>query len=66
MICFSPFAMGDYLADPDGSLGAMVEEVEKLGQIGVDWLCLTVPGSTRPEVLERAAELGEALGLGPA
>ncbi len=66
VICFSPFTMGDYLADPGGSLGAMVEEVEQLGQIGVDWLCLTVPGSTRSEVLERAAELGQSLGLAPA
>lgn len=62
-VCFSPFSMGDYLVSPQSELDALVEEVRELREMGVDWLCLTVPGKTRSEVLEHAQHLSAALGL---
>ena len=53
-----------YLADPDGSLVPMVEEVAHLSELGVDWLALTVPGLGRSEVIERAEALSAALAAG--
>lgn len=64
-VCFSPFSMGDYLVAPQSGLEPLVREVRELGELGVDWLCLTVPGDTRPEVLELAGQLAEALELEP-
>jgi probable F420-dependent oxidoreductase len=64
-VCFAPFGTSRYLRDPEGSLARLVEEVEGLGAMGVDWVCLQVPGLGRAEVVQRAGELGEALGLRP-
>lgn len=61
--CFVPFSLGAYLEDPDAGIAAMVEEVAELEASGIDWVALSVPGSTRPEVLERTGQLAEALGL---
>lgn len=63
-ICFVPFSLGAYLADPVGSLPALVEEVEALAAIGVHWVALSVPGLTRGEVRDRAAALAAGLRLG--
>ena len=60
-VCFSPLSMGDYLADPEGSLAPMVEEVAVLRSLGVDWLALTVPGLSRSEVTARAEALSAAM-----
>lgn len=62
--CFVPFGLPDYLADPDGRLGALCDEVAELSDLGVDWVSLMVPGATRNEVIDRAGELAAALGLG--
>ncbi|MCP4436287.1 MAG: TIGR03619 family F420-dependent LLM class oxidoreductase [Actinomycetia bacterium] len=59
-ICFSPFALGDYLRDPD-ALAPMAEEAAQLWDRGVDWLALSVPGLGRSEVVERAEALADAL-----
>lgn len=62
--CFVPFSLPTYLADPVGGLAPMVEEVAELSAMGVDWVALMVPGSTRGEVTEHASALAAALGLG--
>ena len=62
-ICFVPFGLADYLADPVGRLGALTEEIAALGEIGVDWVALMAPGNTRAELLDSAAALAGALGL---
>jgi probable F420-dependent oxidoreductase len=62
-ICFVPFGLSGYLADPDGGLAPLVAEVSELRELGVDWVSLSVPGSSRSEVAENAAGLSEALGL---
>ncbi len=62
-ICFVPFSLTGYLADPVGGLAPMVEEIDRLRQIGVDWFPLMVPGGTSAEVFDRAADLAGALGL---
>ena len=62
-ICFVPFGLPDYLADPVGRLGALTEEIAALGEIGVDWVALMAPGNTRAELLDSAAALAGALGL---
>lgn len=65
-VCFVPFRLGDYLADPDAGLSPLAEEVVDLHELGVAWTALSVPGSSRAQVVERAAALSEALGLRPA
>lgn len=62
-ICFVPFALGGYLADPTTGLVPMVDEIRELFDRGVDWFPLMVPGRTRSEVLENASQLSEALDL---
>lgn len=62
-VCFVPFALGAFLADPVDGLAPLVEEVAELEAMGVDWVALSVPGSTRREVIDRAAMLSEGLGL---
>ncbi len=62
-ICFVPFGLADYLADPVANLPALVEEIAALGAIGVDWIALMVPGDTRAAVLDAAAALAAALDL---
>ncbi len=62
-ICFAPFGQYAYMADPVGRLNALVEEVDQLRALGVDWITLMVPGETRAAVLESAAALSGALGL---
>ncbi len=59
-----PFTLSDYLADPDAGLAPLVDEAGQLADLGVDWLALMVPGSTRNEVIDRAGELAAGLGLG--
>lgn len=63
MICFVPFSLGAYMADPATGLDALVAEAAMLREMGVDWLALNVPGTSRSEVLENASDLAEALGL---
>ena len=62
-ICFVPFSLGDYLADPETGLDALVAEVAELRERGVDWVALMVPGDTRATVLDHAATLARALSL---
>ena len=62
-ICFSPFSGAGYRQEPSTGLAPMVEEIGQLAELGVHWVSLAVPGTTRAEVRERAAELSEALGL---
>jgi probable F420-dependent oxidoreductase len=62
-ICFVPFSLGGYLADPERGLSPMVEEIEALEGLGVDWVALSVPGLSRSEVRDRAAGLAAALRL---
>ena len=62
-ICFVPFTLAAYLADPDEGRAALVAEVAQLTEIGVDWVALMVPGETRAEVLDHAAALSRALRL---
>lgn len=61
-ICFVPFAAADYAADPEGALAPLVEEVHELESSGVDWVALSVPGSSRSEVIDRAGALARAMG----
>lgn len=60
-VCFSPFALGDYVANPDDALPRLADECEELFSMGVDWVTLAVPGTSRSEVLERADALAAAL-----
>jgi probable F420-dependent oxidoreductase len=60
-VCFTPVSLGGYLADPDAGLAPLVEEVEQLAAMGVDWVSLAVPGLRRAEVAERAEELMQAV-----
>ncbi len=62
--CFVPFSLPDYLSDPEAGLTRLVDEVDELASMGLDWVSLMVPGSTRNEVIDRAGELAAALGLG--
>lgn len=62
--CFVPFSLPDYLGDPDAGLARLVDEVDELASMGVDWVSLMVPGTTRNEVIDRAGELAAQLGLG--
>ncbi len=61
--CFVPFSLPGYLADPIGGRARLCEEVCALGDLGVDWVALMVPGTTRSEVLDNAATLADDLGL---
>jgi probable F420-dependent oxidoreductase len=62
--CFVPFSLSAYLADPDGGLARLCDEVDELSGMGIDWVALMVPGATRAEVVDRAAALADGLGLG--
>jgi len=62
-VAFVPFSLTQYLDRPDRAVDGLVAEVDALGDLGVGWLCLGVPGSSRLEVAERATDLAEALGL---
>ncbi len=62
--CFVPFSLPGYLADPIGGRARLGEEVADLGDRGVDWVALMVPGDTRAEVVDHAGALAEELGLG--
>ena len=64
-VCFVPFALADLLAGHDGATERLAEEVTSLAALGVDWITLEVPGTTRAEVLDRATDLAGALGLRP-
>ncbi len=59
--CFVPFSLPGYLAAPDEAIGRLAEEVAQLGELGIDWVALMVPGTSRSEVLERAEQLARAL-----
>ncbi len=63
VVCFVPFSLGAYLEDPDGRVDELADEVAHLGTIGVDWVALSTPGTSRLEVARRANELAERLGL---
>ena len=65
-VCFTPFSLAGLLADPDGPLDALGDEVAQLGELGVQWITLEVPGGSRSAVLDRSARVAEALGLGRA
>jgi probable F420-dependent oxidoreductase len=62
-VCFVPFGLADFLAEPERELSSLVAEVSELRELGVDWVSLSVPGSDRSEVAEHATRLAEALGL---
>ena len=55
--CFVPFSLPGYLAAPDEAIGPLAEEVAQLGELGIDWVALMVPGTSRSEVVERAEQL---------
>jgi probable F420-dependent oxidoreductase len=63
VVCFVPFSLGAYLEDPDGHVDELADEVAHLGAIGVEWVALTAPGTSRLEVARRANDLAERLGL---
>ena len=63
VVCFVPFSLGRYLADPDGRVDELADEVAHLGTLGVEWVALAVPGVDRVEVVARATQLAERLGL---
>ena len=65
-VCFTPFSLAGLLSDPDGPLDALVDEVAQLVELGVGWITLEVPGGSRSAVLDRAARVAGALGLGRA
>ena len=65
-VCFTPFALAGLLEDPDGPLDGLADEVAELADLGVGWITLEVPGGTRSTVLDRAARVADALGLGRA
>ena len=62
-MCFVPFSLGAYLEDPDRHVDELADEVAHLGTIGVEWVALTAPGTSRLEVAHRATDLAERLGL---
>lgn len=62
-VAFVPFALPAYLNDPDAGLSALAEEVEALYGLGVSWVVLSPAGWVRTEVIERATDLAETLGL---
>lgn len=61
--CFVPFSLPGFLADPIGGRARLCAEVAELGELGVDWVALMVPGETRSEVQENAGALADELGL---
>lgn len=60
-ICFVPFTLGAYMADPVAGLAPMVDEIADLFERGVDWFPLMVPGDSRSVVIDNAAKLADAL-----
>jgi probable F420-dependent oxidoreductase len=62
--CFVPFSLPGYLEDPVAGLPALAAEVAELADLGVDWVALMVPGSTRNAVIDHAGALAAELGLG--
>jgi probable F420-dependent oxidoreductase len=65
-VCFTPFSLSGLLAEPDGPLHALADEVAQLAELGVGWITLEIPGGSRTAVLDRAARVAEAVGLGRA
>jgi hypothetical protein len=63
-VCFVPFSLPGYLADPEGGLGRLADEVAELHELGVEWVSLMVPGTTRNQVIDHAGALAGELGLG--
>jgi len=63
-ICFAPFSLAALTADPTSSCAPLSEEIGELADMGVSWITVEASGSTRTEVLDRAEEIGTALGLG--
>lgn len=59
--CFVPFSQAGFLAEPVAGLAPMIDEIAQLDEMGVDWVALSVPGSSRSEVLEHAAALADEL-----
>ena len=59
-----PFSLPAYLEDPDAGLAPLCDEVAELAEMGVDWVSLMVPGTTRNAVIDHAGALAEELGLG--
>ena len=43
--CFVPFPLPGYLAAPEDAIGRLAEEVAELGELGIDWVALMVPGT---------------------
>ena len=62
--CFVPFSLPAYLEDPESGLPPLCDEVAQLADLGVDWVALMAPGTTRNEVIDRAGALAAELGLG--
>jgi len=62
-VCFVPFGLQRYLDDASAGLGPLVDEINELSELGVDWVALSVPGRTRAEVRDRAGELADRIGL---
>jgi len=62
-LCVTPSSLGAYLADPDGAIEELADEVEHLGALGVPWVSLAAVGDSRVEVRARAVDLAERLGL---
>ncbi len=62
--CFVPFSLPAYLEDPESGLQPLCDEVAQLADLGVDWVALMAPGTTRNEVIDRAGALAAELGLG--
>lgn len=60
--CFVPFSLAGYLQDPVQGLAPLIDEIDDLDELGVDWVALMVPGHESAEVLDRAAALAAALG----
>jgi probable F420-dependent oxidoreductase len=63
-VCFVPFSLPGYLADPVAGLARLADEVAELHELGVEWVSLMVPGTTRNQVIDHAGALAGELGLG--
>ena len=59
-ICFSPFGL-DMRADGLPEPGSLRAAVARLGALGVTWLAITLPCTSRSELCERAAWFGHEL-----
>jgi hypothetical protein len=45
-------------------LAPLCDEIAELAEMGVDWVSLMVPGTTRNAVIDHAGSLATELGLG--